>query len=326
MTNFVGIDVSKSKIDITWLKDAQSQKVKSKVLGNDKAGHKELIDWLKQQLGQPLDQVHIVMEATGIYHEPLAYWLHDQGVKVSVANPAQVRDFAKSLGVVHKTDKKDSLVLAKYGVLMTPRLWEPERREIRELKALLSRLEALETDLQREQNRLEKAEFGQSSSIILESLNKMIDELKKERDRLEKEIDDHVDRHPDLKKDQELLRSIPGIGKVVSRVMLAVIRSRDFKKASECAAFLGLIPQHRESGVFKGRTTLSKKGSPTARAKLYMAAVVAIQHNPEIRAMRDRLVSRGKTKMQALGAAMRKLVHQAFGVLKHQKEYSPQAV
>lgn len=324
MTHFVGIDVSKAKLDVAWLKDVQAVKVKSKVLGNDRAGHRELITWLQKQLAQPLDQIHVVMEATGIYHETLAYWLHEQGVKVSVVNPAWVRDFAKGLGTIHKTDKADALVLARYGTLMSPALWQPEPRAIRELKALLVRLEALETDLQREQNRLEKAEFSQSSSIILESLHTMIRELQKERDRLEREIDDHIDRHPDLKNDLRLLRSIPGIGPVVSRVMLSVIRSRDFKQASECAAFLGVIPKIRESGTFKGRTLLSKKGSPYVRAKLYMAAVVASQHNPMIRAQRERLLRNGKTKMQALGAAMRKLVHQCFGVLKHQTEYSPQ--
>lgn len=325
MMQVVGIDVSKAKLDVAWLKDVQALKVKSKVLGNDRAGHKELVAWLQKQLAQPLDQIHVVMEATGIYHETLAYWLHEQGVKVSVVNPAWVRDFAKGIGAVHKTDKADALVLARYGALTSPSLWQPEPPPIRELKALLARLEALEADLQREQNRLEKAEFSPSSSIILESLHTMIRELQKERDRLEQEIDDHIDRHPDLKNDLRLLRTIPGVGPVVSRVMLSVIRSRDFKQASECAAFLGVIPKLKESGVFKGRTTLSKKGSPSVRAKLYMAAVVASQYNPAIRAQKERLLRNGKTKMQALGAAMRKLVHQCFGVLKHQTEYSPQS-
>jgi len=324
MTHVVGIDVSKAKLDVVWLRDIQTLKAKSKVLGNDRAGHKDLLVWLQKQLDQPLEQIHVVMEATGIYHETLAYWLHEHGVKVSVVNPAQARDFAKGLGTVHKTDKVDALILARYGALISPSLWQPEPRAIRELKALLARLEALETDLQREQNRLEKAEFGAFSSVILDSLHTMIGELQKERDRLEREIDDHIDRHPDLKNDLRLLRSIPGVGPVVSRVMLSVLRSRDFRQASECAAFLGVIPKLKESGVFKGRTTLSKKGAPSVRAKLYMAAIVASQHNPAIRAQRERLLGRGKTKMQALGAAMRKLVHQCFGVLKHQTAYSPQ--
>lgn len=321
----VGIDVSKAKLDVLWLKDATTLKVKSKIFSNDASGHDELTEWLVKNTGQPLEQIHVVMEATSIYHETLAYHLHENNLQVSIVNPAHVRDFAKGLGTIHKTDKKDSLILARYGALVSPSLWQPEPAEIRALKALLSRIEALDTDLLREQNRMEKAEFSQSSPIVIDSLHKMIAELKKERNRLEQEIDDHIDRHPRLKKDASLLRSIPGVGPVISRIMLSVIHSRSFDTASECAAFLGVIPRLRESGIFRGRASLSKKGSPVVRAKLYMSAIVASQHNPTVKAQRERLMRNGKTKMQALGAAMRKIVHICFGVIKNQTEYSPQA-
>jgi transposase len=321
----IGIDVSKAKLDVLWLKDVVSLKAKSKIFSNDLQGYAELLEWLAKNLAQPFEKMHIVMEATSVYHEPLAYYLHDHCVNVSIANPAHVRDFAKGLGTVHKTDKKDSFILARYGALVSPAFWQPEPLEIRELKALLSRQESLDVDLLREQNRMEKAEFSQASKIVIESLQKMIAELKKERDRLEQEIDDHIDRHPILKRDAALLRSIPGVGPVISRIMLSVIHSRKFNTASECAAFLGVIPKLRESGIFRGRAALRKKGSPVIRAKLYMSAIVASQHNPTIRAQRERLIRNGKTKMQALGAAMRKIVHICFGVIKHQTEYSPQA-
>ena len=325
MRGVIGIDVSKAKIDVLWLKESETLKVKTKVFSNNASGHAELLGWLSKQVACPFNEIHAVMEATGIYHEALALYLFDHQVNVSVLNPAHARDFAKGLGIVHKTDKKDSLVLARYGVLVKPMLWQPEPKAIRELKALIGRLNALETDLGREENRLEKSAFNQSSSIIIDSLRRMITLLQAEKMRLEKTIDDHIDRHPDLKKDLQLLRSIPGVGPVVSRVMLSVIRSRQFTTASECAAFLGVIPKLRESGLFRGRTVLSKKGPPMVRAKLYMAAIVASQHNPSIKAQRARLLQKGKNKMQALGAAMRKLVHLCFGVLKHQTEYSLQA-
>jgi transposase len=229
------------------------------------------------------------------------------------------------LGTVHKTDKADSLILARYGAMVNPALWQPEPAAIRELKALIARIDALEMDVQREKNRLEKSEFNGTSPLVIESLHNMIGLLDAERIRLEKNIDDPIDRHPDLKEDLRLLRTIPGIGPVVSRVMVATIRSRPFERASECAAFLGVIPQLKESGMMRGRTSLSKKGPPKVRAKLYMAAIVASQYNPDIKAQKERLLKKGKNKMQALGAAMRKLVHQCFGVLKHQTEYCPQA-
>ena len=326
MTNsIIGIDVSKAKIDVAWLKDPVGLKIKSKVFDNNPAGFAVLMDWITHNIDQPVNNIHCVMEATGIYHEPLAFWLHDRGFCVSIENPAHVKNFARSLGIVHKTDKKDSFVLARYGSVVKPAYWIPEAKNIRELKALLARLEALEEDLIREENRLEKTEFSEATPVVTESIRSMIQHLRAERDKLDKDIDDHIDRHPDLKQDQELLLSIPAIGKVTSRIMLSVIRGKQFESASQCAAFLGLIPKQQESGVFRGRTTLSKKGNPLIRAKLYMAAIVAGTYNPCIKMQKERLLKNGKSKMQALGAAMRKLVHICFGVLKNQTKYSQQA-
>jgi transposase len=325
MRSVIGIDMSKTKFDALWLKDPATLKVKSKAFSNDRKGFAELLEWIHKHVNRPLSEVHVVMEATSVYHEALAHCLFDHDVAVSVVNPAHVHHFAKSIGATHKTDKADSLVLARYGAMVMPQVWQPEPVAVRELKALLARIAALEADLQRERNRLEKSVFNSPTSIVIDSLHKMIRELDNERERLEKEIDDHIDRHPDLKNDLRLLRSIPGVGPVVSRVMLALIRSRAFIQARECAAFLGVIPRIKQSGTFKGKSMLSKTGPSDIRAKLYMAAIVASQHNPDIKAQKERLLKRGKNKMQALGAAMRKLVHQCFGVLKHQTEYCPQA-
>ena len=326
MTNsIIGIDVSKAKIDVAWLKDPVGLKIKSKVFDNNPTGFTVLMDWVNHNIAQPVNNIHCVMEATGIYHEPLAFWLHDQGFNVTIENPAHIKNFARSLGVVHKTDKKDSFVLARYGSVVKPAYWIPEAKNIRELKALLARLDALEEDSIREKNRLEKTEFSAETPLVTESIRSMIQHLEEEKARLNKEIDDHINRHPDLKKDQQLLLSIPAVGIVTSRLMLTVIRGKQFENAGQCAAFLGLILKQQESGVFRGRTTLSKKGNPLIRAKLYMAAIVAGTYNPCIKAQKERLLKNGKTKMQALGAAMRKLVHICFGVLKNQTKYSQQA-
>lgn len=326
MTHVVGIDVSKAKLDCLWLREPQSRKVKTKVVSNDAKGHTLLATWLTKNLSASPKDILVVMEATGVYHEQLALALHEKGFQVSVVNPAQIKAFGKSLGSTHKTDKQDSMVIALYGESRRPALWQPEPAEIRLLKALNARLQALEVDHQREKNRLEKAQFNASATSVIESIEMMLAELAKEIRRIEREIKDHIDGHPQLKKDKKLLESIPGIGPVLMRIMLALIHSRDFTSAKQVAAYLGLIPAHVESGVFKGRTSLSKKGPASVRAKLYMAAVSAIQWNADVADLNRRLISNGKSKMQALGAAMRKLVHICFGVLKNQTPYSPQAV
>lgn len=323
--NTVGIDVSKQKLDCLWLRDIQTGKRKTRVFRNTPADHRQLVRWITKAAGCEPDQVQCVMEATGIYHEALAQNLHDAGIRVAVVNPARIKAHAGSLGARNKTDKKDSFVIAHYGATMHPEAWQPEAPEVRELKALIARLQAVEKDLQREQNRLEKATISQSSVVVCQSIQEMIGALEQQRQALQDEIDRHIDNYPRLKQDRALLESIPGIGSVVSSVMLSVIHSRPFKTATECSAFLGLNPVIEESGTsLNRRSRLSKRGNAQVRAKLYMASIVAIQHNPDIKHQYERLLRRGKSKMAALGAAMRKLVQICFGVIKHQCKYQPQ--
>jgi len=323
----IGIDVSKAKLDSSWIRDLVAMKIKSKIQVNNPAGHQALMDWAMKHTGEDITGLHFVMEATGVYHETLAYTLHAAGALVSVINPAQIRDYAKSLGSQSKTDKKDSVVIARYAMTQSPKLWEPERMEIRQLKALIARCDAVKKDIQRELNRMEKAKTSAVSTQVHTSIETIHAQLEAERKRLESLIDDHIDNHPDLKKDRALLESIPGVGPVISQQMVAVIRSRSFNWARECAAFLRLVPIEHESGSsVYSRPRLSKRGDSRIRAKLYMAAIVASRHNPDIRRQYLRLLKRGKTKMSAIGAAMRKLVHICFGVLKHQVPYQPQVV
>lgn len=328
MCEFVGIDVSKAKFDIGWLREASTGKKKTKVFKNTPAGHLQAVDWLLKNLKVSAEEIVITLEPTGVYHEALMYALHDHGFQLYLANPGKARKYADSLNQTHKTDRLDSIVLARYGHDQRHRLttWEPEAPELRELKVMLRRLDALEKDLQREENRREAAEVSLRSERVIESLEGMIRTLKAEIRRLQGEIDDHIDGHPELKRNRDLLQSIKGIGPVMSRELVYLFKSKQFKSARQAAAYLGLIPRLRESGVLKGRTTLSKTGDARIRAKLYMAAVVASQHNPDIRAQKKRLLATGKVKMQALGAAMRKLIQICFGVLKHQCEYQPQAI
>ncbi len=318
---YLGIDVSKAKLDCSLLLDAASNKRKSKSVANSKAGITDLLEWTSKQGVLPAD-LHAVMEGTGVYHEQAAIALYDAGVTVTIANPAQVKDFGKGLAVRTKTDGIDSLVLARYGALLKPAAWTPPTLEARALQALLSRREAIAQDLRRELNRQEKADATDTPELIQQSLDASIAFLQKQLAKLQQDIDDHIDRHPNLKADLQLLTSIPAVGPQVGSNLLSVMHSHHFDSAEQLAAYLGLVPVERQSGTsILGRARLSKAGPARIRAVLYMAAVVATRHNPHIKVLYERLLVKGKAKMAAIGAAMRKLVHLCFGVLKTRKPY-----
>ena len=326
MRHIVGIDVSKDKLDICWLRDAGSRKKKSKSVKNNLKGHAEVHQWLLKNIKENASDILIVVEPTNVYHEALIYFLFEKEFNIFLANPGKAKQFAASLNLIHKTDKSDAAMLAFYGYAQagTMTLWQPEPLEIRELKAMMRRLDALEKDLLRETNRRDASEISDTSERVLQSLSDMIAVLETEIKKLKQDIDEHINRYDDLKKNRALLESIRGIGPVMSRELVYLFAAKSFKNARQVAAYLGLIPKLNESGKLKGRTTLSKAGPTRLRAKLYMAAVVASMHNPDIKAQKDRLLKTGKTKMEALGAAMRKLVQICFGVVKHQSEYQPQ--
>lgn len=317
---YLGIDVSKAKLHACLLVDNHDKR-KTKVVENSPAGVNTLLAWTARQ-GVAPEQMHVVLEATGVYHDTAAQALFDAGVTVSIVNPAQAKDFARGLAVRTKTDNVDSFALARFGALVRPKAWLPPAPEVRELQALLARREALAQDLRRERNRREKALAITTPARILKSLDDTIAFLDKQLVNLQRDIDDHINRHPDLKAAFALLTSIPAVGPQAGSYLLAILQSRSFTSAEQLAAYLGLVPIERQSGTsVSGRPRLSKTGPARVRAVLYMAAVVAIRHNPHVKALYERLLARGKSKMSALGAAMRKLVHLCFGVFKTRTPY-----
>ena len=318
---YLGMDVAKAKLDCCLLLDEVSGKRKTKVVNNAKSGIVDLLAWAAKQNISPAE-LHVIMEGTGVYHEQAALALADAGVTVSIVNPAQIKDFGRGLAVRTKTDGVDSFVLARYGALVKPKAWVPPAPEARMLQALLARREAIAQDLQRERNRQEKADATDTPDRIQKSLADSIEFLVKQLADLQQVIDDHIDKHSSLKKDMALLQSIPAVGPQVGGNMLSVMHSHNFNSAEQLAAYLGLVPVERQSGSsVLGRARLSKAGPARIRAVLYMAAIVATRYNPHVKAVYERLLARGKSKMSALGAAMRKLVHLCFGVLKTQQPY-----
>lgn len=316
---YLGIDVSKKKLDCSLL-DTSSNKTKSKGgIANTPAGFADLLEWLaKQKATKP----HVVMEPTGMYHEAAALALADAGLVVSLVNPAQARAFAQAIGMKNKTDKADAEALARFGDATKPLAWQPPSPSARKLKALLARRDAVADDLQRECNRQEANEFCPVSEVVGDSIAQSIAYMETELKRLDKMIDQHINDDPDLRNNKKLLETIPGVGPRVSTHMTALFAGRTFERAEQLAAYLGLVPVMYESGSsVHGRPRMSKAGPAYLRKVLYMPAVVARRWNPHIKALNDRLLAKGKTKMAITGAAMRKLAHLCFGVVHSGKPY-----
>lgn len=323
----LGVDVSKETLEAAlWLGD--SRKWHASKAGNDPAGARKLLEWAGAKSGLTAADCRVVLEATGVYHEVVAQVFHDGGCEVVIANPKRVRDYAKGQGLLTKTDAVDARMLASYGAQGEELLaWVPPPVEVRVLRALVARLDAIEQDLQREENRLEKAQATDTPQVVIDSLQRSLTALRAERDRLRREIDDHYDQHPGLKQERERLKTIPGVGNASANRLLCLLKRHGFSSARQAAACAGLIPIEYESGTsVHKRPRLSKQGDPKLRATLYMAAIVASRHNPQLRKVYESLVARGKSKMSALGALMRRLVHIAFGMLKHQTDYNPALV
>ena len=308
----LGIDVAKKKLDVALMFDG---KALVKKFDNSEKGLKLLQGWLASL---HIEKVHACLEATGAYGDAVAEFLHGRGHRVSVVNPLRIKGFAKSDLQRNKTDEADARTIAAFCLAKEPEEWHPLSPEIKQLQALTRRIEALERMLGVETNRLEMA-----PDPVRPSLNRMIDSLKKEIDNVQHLIKDHIDNHPDLKQQSELLQTIPGIGEKTARLLLGEIEFSQFDSARALAAHAGVTPRRFQSGTSLNRTGLSKLGNGRIRKALYFPAICSVKHNELIKLFARRLGRNGKTPMQIVCASMRKLLHIAFGVIKHNRPFSP---
>jgi len=316
----VGIDVSKKKLDVAILIDG---KTKAKVLENSATGHRALLDWLGK-CKVPLAALHVCMEATGAYSEPVALALHHAGLLVSVVNPACIKGFGHSENIRNKNDAIDAGLIARYCAAMKPQPWSPPPLEQRQLRAWSQRIQALKDIRQQEENRLEALAVSDMGQVA-QHVKQHIVWLNTEIDKLERDISDHIDRHPGLKRDADLLASIPGVGMAtVAKILGQLGDIRRFDNAKAFAAFLGLTPRQRSSGSsIKGRTVISRTGNTSLRSALYMPSLVARRHNPILQRFAQRLAATGMAKKAVIGAVMHKLAHLIYGVIHNGKPFDP---
>lgn len=312
----VGIDIAKLTF-VAALKVSEKDKVKS--FTNNEEGFKNFIQWLQNYSAE---KYHCCMESTGKYGNALALFLKKDNHAVSIVNPAKIKYFMKSQLARNKTDSVDAKLICNYCELFMPSQWQPLPTETQELQALVKRLDTLNKMVLQEQNRLENVE-----SIIKESINNLIVYLNKEIKNIEKIIVKHISANAVLKKDSDLLKSIPGIGEKTTNKTLALLSHiKAFDKAKQVAAFIGINPQHAQSGTSLNHSHISKTGDAELRKMFYMPALVAIQCEPNIKAFYEKLVCKGKPKKVAICAVMRKLVHIIYGVLKSQKPFDAKLI
>jgi len=313
----LGIDIAKEKFDVALYKDKQL--IATGQFANTPAGFKKLSKWLKNKAAV---QARACMEATGRYGDALALYLHQEGHQISMVNPARTKKYAESQLQRNKTDKVDAKVIADFCRTQEPRLWTPPAPEKRELQEMVRRLNALVKEQTRERNRLKS---GIESEVVKGSIEANLEFLEAQIVQLEKQIQSHIDQYPDLKRDQELLTSIKGIGDKTAAVILGELPEVDhFDHSGQVVAYVGLSPrQHTSGSSVHKRSKLTKTGNQNIKTSLYFPALSAIRHNPIVKALALRLEEKGKEKMLIVGAAMRKLLQLAYGVLKSGQPFDP---
>ena len=318
-SDFAGIEVSAKQLLVALRREEQSLPLKS--FPNTPDGHRNLVRYLSHKNRQ----VRVCVESTGIYALDLALLLHKSaGIVIMVANPRAVRHFAEALMQRSKTDPLDAAMLLEFAARMPFQPWQAPSDRALHLCALARRLEAIKQLCIAEQNRLHAAEFAQVLPTALrQDLRRSIEFHQRALARLTKQALQLIAADPLLEERFQQLDSIPGIGSTSAVALLAELNllGSDYD-IRQWVALAGLDVREYSSGTsVHKKARITKTGNRHLRRALYMPALVAVQHDPYIAAFYRRLLDRGKAKMQALVAVMRKLLHAIFGMFKHREQY-----
>ncbi len=290
---FIGIDIAKDTIDISVLSSGESWTV-----GTTPTELLETVDRLAA-----LKPTNIVMEATGGYETRLAVSLATAGLPVAVVNPRQVRDFARALGILAKTDAIDAHVLALFAEKVQPECRPLPTDDEQALKELLTRRHQLVDMRTAESNRRQQI----ISKQVYESITTLIESINHELDVIEREIDNRIKASPVWRAKDKLLQSVPGIGKTTASMLIAALPELGYLNRRQIVSLVGLAPMNRDSGTFRGRRMITG-GRALIRAGLYMPILSAVRYNPKIKPFYDRLIAAGKLEKVAITACMRKLL------------------
>ena len=298
---YVGVDVSKDTLDI-----AEHPRQQARNFSNNDAGISGAVTYLKK-----LAPLLVVMEATGGLEMSLAAALGASGIPVAVVNPRQVRDYAKSMGKLAKTDTIDAQVMADFAAAVHPEPRPLADAQTRELKDILTRRSQLNEMITAEKNRLYRARRP-----VSEHIQAHIAWLAQELGDMESSLRRFIHESPIWREKDNLLQSIPGVGPILSSTLMAELPELGTLNRKQIAALVGVAPLNRDSGKFRGKRTVWG-GRAKVRAVLYMATLVATRHNAAIRCFYERLIVAGKAKKAAITACMRKLLTIMNAMMKH---------
>jgi transposase len=330
-THVLGIDVGKHTLDaaLMTITDATATSAQQAQFPNTPTGHERLRGWA-QKLLPPDSRLHVCLEATGPYWDACAEDLHRWATTVSVVNPRAVRAFGQARLRRNKTDKADARLIAIYTAAMHPSAWTPPSSLQRQMQTLQWRIDSLKAQRIAELTRLEKTALPTVVSKDIQSHIRLLDARIEKLDAALRKLiaTDAIQAH-----NHELLVSIPGIAtRTAAALQCELADIARFETARQLAAHAGLTPRHHQSGLFAGRTRLSKIGSSRLRARLYMSAIAAKKHSAPFIVFAQRLranaIARGThlAEKAVVCAIMRKLVHIVFGVLKSQQPFNPNLV
>lgn len=309
--DFVGIDVSKDRLDIALGTSEHGFRV-TRIANREEA----LADWIGDIDADSIDRV--ILEATGGYERLAARILAASGVPVVIVNPRQVRDFARSTGELAKTDRIDAQMLALFAERVQPELRPIPSEQQEEFKALASRRRQLIRMLTAEKNRL----AGTRKAKQRRPLQAHIRFLEKQIENIERELDQLIDESPLYSAKNNLLQSVPGIGPAVSVTLLAELPELGQLTRKEIAKLVGVAPLNRDSGTYRGQRSIWG-GRAHVRSKLYMSALVAIRHNDPLKDFYTRLRDNGKAAKVALVAVARKLLTILNSIIKTATPWNP---
>ena len=303
---FVGIDVSKERLDVAVHPTDYLPKGDGWEVSHDEVGMRRLLSQLKS-----LEVDMVLLEASGGLELPLVAALAAEELPVVVVNPRQVRDFARATGQLAKTDALDAAVLAHFAEAVRPPVRPLRDAETQALNALAARRQQVMSMLVSEKNRLNSATIA-----VRHRIEAHIGWLEQELDDLNKELRQTLRQSPVWREKDDLLRSVPGVGEQLSLTLLAYLPELGTLDRRQIAALVGVAPFNRDSGKMRGRRSVWG-GRARVRAALYMGALVASRFNPAIRDFYQRLLAAGKPKKLALTACMRKLLVILNSMLKH---------